>query len=54
MERKNERIVWIDWAKSICIFLMVVGHWTQNDNVLLFIYSFHMPALFIVSGTLVM
>lgn len=52
MERKNERIVWIDWAKSICIFLMVVGHWTQNDNVLLFIYSFHMPALFIVSGIL--
>ena len=31
---------------------MVVGHWTSNDNVLLFIYSFHMPALFVVSGIL--
>lgn len=48
----KKRIVWIDWAKSICIFLMVAGHWTSNDNVLLFIYSFHMPALFIVSGIL--
>lgn len=48
----KQRIVWIDWAKTICIFLMVVGHWTSNDNVLLLIYSFHMPALFIVSGIL--
>ncbi|WP_073210930.1 acyltransferase family protein [Xylanibacter ruminicola] len=54
MERTDvkQRIVWIDWAKSICIFLMVVGHWSSNDNVLLFIYSFHMPALFIISGIL--
>ena len=53
MEKTNsERIVWIDWAKSICIFLMVVGHWYSNDYVLLFVYSFHMPALFIISGIL--
>ena len=54
MERTDvkQRIIWIDWAKSICIFLMVVGHWSSNDNVLLFIYSFHMPALFIISGIL--
>lgn len=48
----KKRIVWIDWAKSICIFLMVVGHWTSNSTLLLYIYSFHMPALFAVSGIL--
>ncbi len=48
----NGRIIWIDWAKTICIFLMVVGHWTQNSILLLYIYSFHMPALFVVSGIL--
>lgn len=31
---------------------MVVGHWTSNELVLTYIYSFHMPALFIVSGIL--
>lgn len=31
---------------------MVVGHWTSNDILLSYIYSFHMPALFIVSGYL--
>lgn len=48
----KQRIVWIDWAKTICIFLMVVGHWASNDDVLRFIYSFHMPALFVISGIL--
>ena len=31
---------------------MVVGHWTSNEVVLTYIYSFHMPALFVVSGIL--
>lgn len=47
-----QRIVWIDWAKAILIFLMVLGHnfpvrW-QYD----IIYAFHMPAFFIISGYL--
>lgn len=36
----------------ICIFLMVVGHWTDNHLLITYIYSFHMPALFIISGYL--
>ena len=36
----------------MCIFLMVVGHWTTSDILLSYIYSFHMPALFVVSGYL--
>ena len=31
---------------------MVVGHWTDNHLLITYIYSFHMPALFIVSGFL--
>lgn len=47
-----KRITYIDNAKTICIFLMVVGHWTSNDILIRYIYSFHMPALFIISGYL--
>lgn len=31
---------------------MVVGHWTSNHLLMIYIYSFHMPALFIISGYL--
>lgn len=48
----TNRIAYIDNAKTICIFLMVVGHWTSNDILIRYIYSFHMPALFIISGYL--
>lgn len=49
---KRERIAYIDIAKTICILLMVVGHWTTNSTLLMYIYSFHMPALFVISGYL--
>lgn len=48
----NNRIPYIDTAKTICIFLMVVGHWTSNEMLWTYIYSFHMPAFFVVSGFL--
>lgn len=49
----SNRIGFVDWAKTICIFLMVVGHWSSNHHLLLtYICSFHMPALFIISGFL--
>lgn len=48
------RIAWIDWSKSFCIFLMVIGHtWMCPALPLKYIYSFHMPMLFIVSGYLI-
>ncbi len=31
---------------------MVVGHWTWNSTLYNYIYSFHMPAFFIISGFL--
>lgn len=46
------RIGFIDVAKTVCIFLMIVGHWTKNEMLWIYIYSFHMPALFVISGYL--
>lgn len=49
---KMKRIIWIDWAKVILIYLMVVGHLFPADMLYRLIYAFHMPAFFIVSGYL--
>lgn len=48
----KERLDYIDWAKTFCIFFMVIGHYTENRIVLSYIFSFHMPAFFIISGFL--
>lgn len=48
----NKRIAFVDAAKTICIFLMIIGHFTANEILLTYIYSFHMPAFFIISGYL--
>ena len=54
-----KRCEWIDTAKGIAIFLVVLGHSVQyylcKDNneghvIWRFIYSFHMPFFFILSG----
>lgn len=50
--RNNNRIGFVDWSKALCIFLMVVGHWKDNHLLQTYIYSFHMPALFVISGYL--
>lgn len=51
----EKRINWIDWAKTICMFLVILGH-THVDNSGLFvkkiIYTFHMPLFFFLSGLL--
>lgn len=48
----HQRINYIDVAKASCIFLMIVGHWTTNNVLISYIYSFHMPALLVISGIL--
>lgn len=48
---KNQRIEWIDIAKGIGIILVVLGHCVvKTDYVHKFIFSFHMPLFFILSG----
>jgi fucose 4-O-acetylase-like acetyltransferase len=59
----KERIVYIDNAKGILILLVVIGHIlivaNSQYNIIPyslaqeFIYSFHMPAFFIISGLLI-
>lgn len=48
----KERIAWIDYAKVICIWLMVCCHAGQKGMILNTAYQFHMPAFFIISGIL--
>lgn len=46
------REVWIDWAKTLLIFMMVVCHAGLYGIPQHIIYAFHMPAFFIISGYL--
>ena len=47
------RYSWIDYAKVICIYLMVVCHSGLKGSMLTtLIYQFHMPAFYIISGYL--
>lgn len=54
----NKRIEWLDFAKGVAIFLVGFGHYLEmlnaTDkliiNVYIFIYSFHMPLFFMLSG----
>lgn len=47
---KKERIAWIDVAKGIVIMFMVIGHSSLPLIISDWIYSFHMPFFFIMSG----
>lgn len=48
---EKKRIMWIDIAKAIAIFVMIEGHTAPYNGPLRnFIYSFHMPLFFILTG----
>jgi len=47
---KNKRIEWIDVARGIGIVLVVLGHTGINANIGKWIFSFHMPLFFFISG----
>lgn len=46
----GKRIEWIDAAKGIGIILVVAGHVPTTAPIKQFIYSFHMPLFFFLSG----
>ena len=52
----KQRINWIDWAKVFAIYLVVLGHLLSKTGregyIFNFIYSFHMPFFFFISGYL--
>jgi len=49
---ENKRIDWIDTAKGIGIFLVVLGHNSIPPVVFSYFFSFHMPLFFFLSGFL--
>lgn len=52
MERKVY-YPWIDWTKFIGIYLVIMGHgWLLDERWKMFIYAFHMPFFFLISGLL--
>jgi len=48
----SARIKWIDYAKGVAIFLMVIGHTSLPAMLGKWIWSFHMPLFFVISGLL--
>ncbi|MCR5098302.1 MAG: acyltransferase family protein [Lachnospiraceae bacterium] len=50
MEKK--RINWIDMAKGYGILAVFIGHMVQSSALGLFVYSFHLPLFFFLSGYL--
>lgn len=49
----SHRIYWLDYAKVLGIFLVIYGHGGLcGDQLTPYIFSFHMPMFFIVSGML--
>ncbi len=45
---EKKRILWIDIAKAICIFAVIVGH--RGIEQAGFVYAFHLTVFFILSG----
>ena len=50
----ENRIVWVDWAKFICMYLVIVGHLANREPLYIndLLYHFHMPVFFYISGYL--
>lgn len=46
----NKRIEWIDTVRGISIFLVVLGHTILPYPWLIYVFSFHMPIFFFLSG----
>lgn len=42
--------MWLDQLRAIAIFIVILGHVTLPSQANKFIYSFHMPLFFIISG----
>ncbi|WP_423774687.1 acyltransferase family protein [Bacteroides heparinolyticus] len=52
LTKAQQRDKTLDIAKGICIILMVIGHSGCPEYLFNFIYLFHMPCFFFISGWL--
>lgn len=48
----SKREIWLDYVKAIGIILVVAGHCNLPESIRNYIYLFHMPLFFFVSGYL--
>jgi fucose 4-O-acetylase-like acetyltransferase len=48
----KKRIVWIDNIKGFAMLLIILGHSFPPDTLKIWVYSFHLPLFFFVSGYL--
>lgn len=46
----KKRELWLDGAKGFAMILVVAGHVYNHNNLITYIYWFHMPAFFLFSG----
>lgn len=46
----NARVLWVDGCKGLAMILVILGHTLRTDVSLIYIYSFHMPLFFFLSG----
>lgn len=49
MVQNKQRIEWIDTIKGVGIILVLIGH-CNIPNINQYIYLFHMPLFYIISG----
>ena len=49
-EKPSVRIEWIDILRGLAMFLVCYAHMTVTDGINNYIYSFHMPLFFLISG----
>ena len=48
--KKKTRVLWIDILRGFMMFIVIYGHITRFPPMQIYIYSFHMPMFFIISG----
>jgi len=48
----QSRIHWIDVLKGVGIILVIIGHTLRENSLYFWVYSFHMPLFFFLSGYL--
>ena len=49
-ELNKKRVVWIDYAKAFAMLFVIIGHVETGSRLTNWVYSFHMPLFFFLSG----
>lgn len=51
MNKKTyERLSFIDTARGLAIIMVIIGHYLEEGRLVQFIYSYHMPLFFFITG----